>query len=329
MASALRIVFMGSDAIALPLLTWLQGEGRPLAEIVCVYTQPDREVGRGQKVQPNAIKTWALAQGLPVRQPEKLTEEERLELAALAPDLSLVFAYGHILRDAFIAVPRLGTVNLHASILPDYRGASPIQTAVAYGEAQTGVSFMRIVRALDAGPVADVERVTIGPRDTALDVEHALSTGCIPLMQRVLPRLQSGEIAFIEQDHRKATFCRRLGKEDGAIDFSQPAKALAARINGLFPWPAVTVQVGDVPVKLGLAEVGAGDLPDQPGTVLGSDGDALLVATGSGTLRLLQLQRPGGRMLRAAEFLRGFPIASGLVLPSTPMPELRGAVPFH
>ena len=320
---------MGSDAIALPLLDWLISSGRPLAEIICVYTQPDRAVGRGQQVQANAIKTWALAHGIEVRQPEKLGEPERHALAALAPDLALVFAYGHILRDALIATPRLGTVNLHASLLPDYRGASPIQTAVACGESETGVSFMRIVRALDAGPVADVERVPIGPRDTALTVEGKLSAGCIPLVARVLPRLADGEAVFTEQDAARATFCRRLVKEDGVLDFQQPAAALASRINGLFPWPAVSVLVEGVPVKFGVAESVVGDDAVVPGTVLAPDGESLRIATATGILRVFQLQRPGGRMLPAAEFLRGFPIREGLVLGSTPMPSLRATTPFR
>jgi len=168
MTAPLNVVFLGSDIIALPLLDWLAGEGSAFARVAAVFTQPDRAVGRGQKVTPNGIKTWALARGLPVYQPEKITEAVRAQLAALSADVSLVMAYGHILKQDFIDTPRLGTLNLHASLLPKYRGASPIQTAIANGEAETGVSLMRIVRQLDAGPVADVERVAIAPHDTAL-----------------------------------------------------------------------------------------------------------------------------------------------------------------
>src|SRR3954466_5464936 len=138
----LRIVFMGSDAIALPALNWLTGEGRSVAEVVAVFTQPDRAVGRGQKVQSNEIKRWAEARGLPVLQPQKFGPADRDQLAALKPDLSLVMAYGHILRQEVIDTPRLGTLNLHTSILPKYRGASPIQTAIASGETETGVTLM-------------------------------------------------------------------------------------------------------------------------------------------------------------------------------------------
>src|SRR5438552_15991675 len=182
----LRLVFLGSDPIALPFLNWLVGEGSSIAKIVAVFTQPDRPTGRGQKITANEIKVWAFGRGHAIFQPEKLTEDVRLQLAALNADLALVMAYGHILRDDFIATPRLGTINLHASILPKYRGASPIQTAIASGESETGVSFMRIVRRLDAGPVADVERIPIERLDTVIDIEAKLARACLPLLARTL-----------------------------------------------------------------------------------------------------------------------------------------------
>lgn len=318
----LKIVFMGSDAIALPLLNWLASEGATLGRVVAVFTQPDRPVGRGQKVQANAIKLWALERGLSVHQPEKLREPELATLQSYDADLALVMAYGHILRDAFIAAPRLGTLNFHTSLLPKYRGASPIQTAVASGERETGVTLMRIVAALDAGPIADVERVPIAPLDTALEVEAKLAAACVPLLARALPRIAAVTQAFREQDHSTATFCRKLAKEDGVVDFTRPAGELAARINGLFPWPATTVEIAGQPIKFGLADVAASAATGAPGTVIGSDNFGLLIATADGVLRVRRLQRPGGRMLEASEFLRGWPIATGTVLPSTPMPAL-------
>ena len=341
MTTPLRLVFLGSDAIARPLLDWLVSDvGRAQVEVVGVFTQPDRPVGRGQKITANEIKTWALARGLPVFQPEKITDEVRAQLAALNPDVSLVMAYGHILRDAFIATPRLGTLNLHTSQLPQYRGASPIQTAIACGEDRTGVTLMRIVRELDAGPLADVERVTIEPLDTALDIEAKLAAACVPLVARALPRLAANTLEFTAQDHARATFCRRLEKNDGALDFAAAAAVLAARINGLFPWPTCGCELNGQPVKIGLAEVApladpalAASSPPRaapvaPGTVLGADAHGLLVATGAGVLRLRRLQRPGGRMLPAVEFLRGFPVASGTQIASRPMPALCGPTPF-
>lgn len=329
MTSPLRLVFLGSDPIALPLLAWLAGEGSSVAEIVAVFTQPDRPVGRGQQVTANEIKTWTQARGLPVLQPEKITEDVRARLGALQADVALVMAYGHILRDDFIVTPRLGTLNLHTSLLPKYRGASPIQTAIACGERETGVSLMRIVRRLDAGPVADAERVAIDPLDTALDVEAKLSAACVPLLRRALPRIAAGALPFAEQSEGAATFCRKLTKEDGALDFAAPAKELAARINGLFPWPACAVEIAGQLVKLGLADVvtseaknDSGAISVRAGEVVGADQTGLLVTTGKGVLRLRRLQRPGGKMLAAPDFLRGFPVATGTLLPSRTMSPL-------
>lgn len=328
MTPPLRIVFMGSDPIALPLLEWLAGPGRAMGTVVAVFTQPDRPAGRGQQVAPNAIKTWAQAHGVPVHQPEKFGADARATLAAGDADLALVMAYGHILKDDVIATPRLGTFNLHASLLPAYRGASPIQSAVASGERETGVTFMRIVRQLDAGPVADAERVPVAPLDTAREVEAKLAAACVPLLARALPALAAGTLTFREQDHARTTFCRRLAKGDGALDFHEPAARLAARINGLYPWPACQLELAGPPVKLGLAVRGASGA-GVPGEVLPAGPGRLVVATGEGALEILRLQRPGGRMLPADEFLRGYPVAPGTVLPSRPMPALVGPAPFR
>src|SRR6478736_6128247 len=258
----LKIVFMGSDAIALPALNWLaratsSGQaGSGLGQITGVFTQPDRAVGRGQQVQANAIKLWAESKGIPVFQPAKFSATDQQQLAALQPDLTLVMAYGHILKQDVIDTPRLGTFNLHTSILPQYRGASPIQTATAGGDRETGVTLMKLVLQLDAGPVADVERVAIDPLDTAADVEAKLAQACVPLLQRGLPAIIAGTQAFTPQREADATFCRRLAKEDGVLDFAAPAAALAARINGLNPWPGCAVEISGQPVKLGRADVG-------------------------------------------------------------------------
>ena len=341
--SPLRLVFLGSDAMALPLLDWLAGEGSALAQVVAVFTQPDRPVGRGQQVVPNTIKAWALARNLPVHQPEQMGDDARERLVAVSPDVALVMAYGHLLREDFIGAPRLGTLNLHTSLLPKYRGASPIQTAIASGEHTTGVTLMRIVRRLDAGPIADVERVSIATLDTALEVEAKLAAACPRLLARALPRLRDGSLAFTPQDDAAATYCRRLEKEDGALDFSAPASVLAARINGLFPWPGCSVELNGQTVKFGLADA----LPpaefhliseiektgtvwgaDDQGLIIGTDASGLLIGTGGGALRVRRLQRPGGRMLPAQEFLRGFAAVPGTSLASRPMRELVSPTPF-
>ena len=327
MAAPLRLVFLGSDPIALPLLDWLAGEGGTLAEVVAVYTQPDRPAGRGQKVEPGPVKLWAASHRVPVRQPEKLTAVERAWLAEQPADLALVMAYGQILKEDFIATPRLGTLNLHASLLPRYRGASPIQTAIAGGDPETGVTLMRVVRKLDAGPVAEEARVPIGPLDTALDVEQKLAAACVPLLARTLPRLRAGTLEFSAQNDQAATYCRRLVKEDGRLDFAAPAAVLAARVNGLFPWPGCGAEINGVAVRFGLADALPGPV-GEPGRVIGADAAGLLVTTSAGTLRVRRLQRPGGKMLSAVEFLRGFPVPAGTVLPSQAMAPLVAARHF-
>ena len=339
---------MGSDAIALPALNWLAAEGSGIAQIVGVFTQPDRAAGRGQKVAPNAIKLWALGRNLPVLQPEKIGAAERQQLADLKPDVALVMAYGHILSQDVIDTPQLGTLNLHTSILPKYRGASPVQTAITCAETETGVTLMRMVLKLDAGPVADVERVKIDPLDTASAVEGKLAAACIPLLARCLPKIAAGKEAYIAQDESQASYCRRLEKDDGVLDFELSARLLAGRVNGLMPWPGCAVVINGQVVKLGLAEVVDADLraassagaskddgarrapstPGLPGEILGADAKGLLVGTGQGILRLSELQRPGGKMLPASEFLRGFPVAAGTRLASRPMPPLVAREPF-
>jgi methionyl-tRNA formyltransferase len=329
MPEPIRLIFMGSDAIAVPVLDWLEGAGASVARIAAVVTGPDRPSGRGQAVRPNGVKAWAAGRPLRVLQPERLDAAVLAELAALRPDVALVAAFGHILRDELIAVPRLGTLNLHASLLPRYRGASPIQAAISSGDRETGMTLMRIVRELDAGPLGGSERVAISPLDTASDVEAMLAAAAVALVARALPLLGRGELEFRPQDGALASYCRRLDKADGVLDFAAPAAALSARVNGLNPWPSVAVRVGAVPVKVGLADTVAAGPAAAPGAVVGSDARGLLVSTGSGVLRLLRLQRPGGRMLGAPEFLRGFPIAAGTVLPSAPMPALVSDTPFR
>jgi methionyl-tRNA formyltransferase len=329
MAEPFRLVFMGSDAIGLPLLDWLAGEGSAVARLVAVVTGPDKPSGRGQAVRPNSVKAWAAGRGLAVLQPGRLDAAALAELTALRPDVSLVVAFGHILRDEFIAVPRLGTLNLHASLLPRYRGASPIQAAIASGDTGTGMTLMRIVRELDAGPIAGAEPVAISPLDTAAEVEARLAAAAVPLVAGALPLLGRGELRFREQDRARASYCRRLDKDDGVLDFSAPAAVLSARVNALHPWPSAAVDIAGTRVRLGLADATGGGAAAAAGTAVCSDALGLLVATGSGTLRLRRLQRPGGRMMEAAEFLRGFPVPEGTVLPSRPMPALVSESPFR
>lgn len=329
MKSPLRLVFFGSDALALPVLEALSGEADSPATVIAVFTQPDRPHGRGQKLHAGPIKEWASARGLPVFQPGRLGPEDAVRIRdELKADVSLVMAYGLLLKDDHLAAPRLGTYNVHTSILPRFRGASPIATAIASGATETGVTFMRLVKRLDAGPTGAVERVAIGQEETAASVSAKLGLAAVPLVTRSLRELAAGELVLMEQDEGKATYCRRLSKADGVLDFSRPAPEIAARINGLAPWPGCSVEIGGTLVKIGLAGAEDRGVTETPGTVIGSERDAVRVATGSGIVRLLQLQRPGGRLLPVADFLRGFPIAPGTQLESAPMPPMESKHPF-
>jgi len=329
MPAPLRLVFFGSDALAQPVLDSLADAADTPATVVGIFTQPDRPHGRGQKMQAGPIKQWALARGVPVYQPERLGPEDAVRVREeLKADVSLAMAYGLLFKDDLLAAPRLGTYNVHTSILPRFRGASPVASAVASGATETGVTFMRLVRRMDAGPTGRTERVSIGPEDTAATVSAKLGEAAVPLVNRSLRELAVGDLVLMEQDEERATYCRRLSKADGVLDFTSPAPEIAARINGLTPWPGCSVDIGGTPVKIGLAGIHEHGTTDTPGKVLGSERGAVLVATGSGILQLRRLQRPGGRMLPASEFLRGFPIPTGSILPSSAMSPLEGKAPF-
>lgn len=321
---------MGSDSIAIPGLDWLWNDGRNVAELVAVYTQPDRPSGRGQKVTPNAIKRWAMERGLPVYQPEKLNAEQLEAFSGLKADAALVMAYGHILKQEWIDAPTFRVWNIHASLLPHLRGASPIQGAIVHGDSHSGVCLMRMVRALDAGPVLDRETVAIDRLETGESLEHKLANACVPLLERSLGRALQSEPPLKRQDDSRATFTRKLRKSDGRIGFDVPADVLARRINALNPWPGAFFElVGEV-IRVGCAdfEIPADDPSSPPGTVVGSGPGGLVVATSRGVVKLLRLQRPGGRMLDAADFLRGHAIETGFMIPSFPMPELVSPQPF-
>lgn len=317
-----RLVFMGSDAIAVPLLEELvRGDG---AELVAVVTGPDRRTGRGLRTQPNAIKAWAVERGLEVRQPQKPGEEEVTWLQARGIDLVLVMAYGHLLKKRMRGAVPLGLVNFHASLLPKLRGASPVEAAIASGERETGVSLMRIVRRMDAGPVMDRECVGIDDSDTGPVLREKLARACVPLWRRCREELLAGRGVFTEQDEAAATYCRIMTKEDGTLDFRAPAWELERRVRALVAWPGCAFEHGGVRIKVLAAEV----LPDNgaasAGTVIESGGE-LRIQTGEGIFAPRQLQRPGGKVLAVREFLRGYSIESGTELPLLEMAPLVAA----
>ena len=321
-----RVVLLGSDPIALPAFEAVAA--LPGVAVVGVWSQPDRPSGRGQVVQPNAVSAWALARGLPLFRPEVFDATEDARLAELKPDLAVVMAYGQLLREPTLAVPRLGFVNLHGSLLPALRGATPVEGALALGLAETGITLQQVVRRLDAGPVLAAVRFPVAPdvAREALRAEMGRVAG--QLAASAVPALLAGQLVAAPQDEAAATYTRRLRREDAALDFAQPARVLADRIRALEGWPGSTCLLGDVRLKVGRAAAEAAPAGHAPGTVLSADVAGVRVATGDGTLRLLELQRPGGKMLPVAAFLAGFRIEPGAVLVSEPMPPLTGPRPL-
>jgi methionyl-tRNA formyltransferase len=323
-----KIAFMGSDPIALPALAGLRREQPGGCELAMVFTQPDRRHGRGMKLRPNRIKEWALAEGLPVRQPERCGEEDAESLREAGVEAALVMAYGQLLRRAFLDALSGRFYNLHASDLPRLRGASPIETAVAAGLRQTAVSFMRIIPAMDAGPVAEREFVSIGPEETAPELREKIAAACPRLLRRCLPALRKGTLAFADQEEREATYCRMIGRADAHLDFRTGADELANRIRALQPWPGTSFPYEDTELRVHAAA----SLPETPaaapGTLLHAGEGDLRIACGEGQLQLHRLQRPGGKALSVADFLRGFPLQEGKRLPSREMPPLEAKQPF-
>ena len=308
---SLRLVFFGTPAFAVPSLRRLVEAGYPVAAAV---TQPDRPSGRGRRLEPGAVKEAAAALGLPVLQPERLRDEAFLQqLSGLGADLGVVAAYGRILPAAVLQSPRLGLINVHASLLPRWRGASPIHRAVMAGDPETGVSIMRIVQALDAGPVFDAARRAIGPDETSEEVEQDLATLGAGVLLRVVEGIERGDARETPQDESLITYAPPLKKDEGQIDWTRPAGAIHNQVRGLHPWPhAFTALAGQRLIVLRTALPEATPAPGAaPGTLLSLDGNALSVATGEGALRLLRVQAEGRRALTGREFAAGARLKPG------------------
>ena len=275
-----KIAFMGADPIALPLLDYLASHGADEYKIVGIISQPDRPSGRGQKVHPNPISAWALEKNLPLFRPQKPSEVELNWLKEEQVDLVLVMAYGHILKEDFLKTPPLGMLNFHASLLPAYRGASPIETAIACGDTETGISLMEMVKKMDAGSVMDQEKVSIDERETSTSLREKLSQACVPLIQRNLPTILSGKASFEPQDESIVSYTRKIKKEDGWLNFNAPAKELERRIRALTPWPGAVFKFQDITIKIGSAEVTEAETSAKPGTIVSDDQESLVITTG-------------------------------------------------
>jgi methionyl-tRNA formyltransferase len=311
--SALRLVYFGTPAFALPTLERLV-EGR--WPIVAVVTQPDRPRGRGQRPSAGPVKAFAESRSLRVLQPERLKEEAFLEeMRRLAPDVGVVAAYGKILPQALLDVPRLGLVNVHASLLPRWRGASPVHRAVMAGDCETGVSIMRVVRELDAGPVFAVARRPIGPDETTEEVERDLAVMGGALLGSVLRDIEAGRAVETPQESGGASYAPRLTKEEGVIAWEAPAQAIHNQVRGLQPWPHAYsfFDAARVIVLKSALPSSAGDaVRALPGEVVALEADRVTVAAGDGhVLELLRLQLEGRRPVSGREFAAGVRLKVG------------------
>lgn len=309
-AGPLRIVFFGTPEFAVPALDGLLGSRH---SVVGVVTQPDRPRGRGRKTTAAPVKARALAAGLPVFQPDRLRDSTFMAaLAALDADLGVVAAYGRILTDEILATPRLGLINVHASLLPTYRGAAPVHRAVIAGESETGVTIMRLVKALDAGPMLAYSRRRIESVETSEQVERDLARIGAGLLVSTVDEIAAGRATQTPQDEARVTYAHRLTKEDGSVDWRWSAERIHNLIRGLHPWPhAFTFLDGKRFVLLRSRVVSGPSAGGTPGAILTAAGDTLRVATGSGVIQVEEIQAEGRRSMHARDFLAGHALSSG------------------
>jgi methionyl-tRNA formyltransferase len=301
MAQYSRIVYAGTPDFAVPALKALLDSG---VEVAAVYTQPDRPAGRGRRLTESPVKRLALEHAVPVEQPAAFTSSAIAKLAAYKADLMVVAAYGLILPSPVLALPRRGCVNIHASLLPRWRGAAPIQRALLAGDAETGICLMQMDAGLDTGPVYASKGIPIGPEQTAAQLHDALALLGAALLRESLPALLAGELLASPQESREACYAAKLQKSEAWLDWSQPALALHRRIRAFNSWPIAQTRLHDQIIRIWRAHLAAADgVSRQPGRVLTAEAGGILVAAGEGALSILELQRPGGRVLSAADFI--------------------------
>jgi methionyl-tRNA formyltransferase len=312
----LRVVFFGTPRFAVPTFDHLLASSH---SVVGVVTQPDRPSGRGQKTSDAPVKARALEAGVPVLQPPTLKDATVVSaVAALDADIGVVAAYGKILTEAILRTPRLGMVNVHASLLPRHRGAAPVHRAVIAGDSETGVTIMRVVKALDAGPMLATVARPIGADETSEDVERDLAEFGARLLVSTLDRLARGPITETPQDDAAATYAARLTKEDGLVDWSHGATEIHNLIRGLHPWPHAYTFFGDRRLILLRSTPAGGATHALPGVVVAAHGEELRIAAGEGTVQIRELQAEGKRPMTSREFLAGHHLAPGNQFTSRP-----------
>jgi methionyl-tRNA formyltransferase len=305
----LRVVFFGTPAFAVPTLDALIRSPYPVAGVV---TQPDRPRGRGHKTNDAPVKALALSAGIPVLQPARLKDPGFVAaFRALNADVAVVAAYGRILTDEVLGVPAKGFLNVHASLLPRHRGAAPVHRAVIAGDAETGITIMQVVRALDAGPMlAHVSR-PIGAAETSVDVERDLARLGAGLLVTTLDAMAAGRVDAVPQDETRATYAPKLTKQDGILDWHSPAERIHNLIRGLHPWPHAVAFLRGTRLILLRSRWSPQQAGEEPGTIVEAARDHLAVAAGSGIVELTELQPEGRRPMTTRDFLAGHPVSPG------------------
>ena len=302
----MRIVFMGTPDIAATCLSGLLEAGM---DVVGVYTQPDRPKNRGMKLTFSPVKEVAVAHGLPVFQPDTFKDPAVVEeLRRLQPDVLAVVAYGRLLPQSVLDIPPKGCINIHASLLPAYRGSAPYQWAVLDGLKETGVSAQFMAKKMDAGNVIDVEKTAIGENETAGELLDRLALLGCKLLKRTLERVEAGPVPSVVQDESKVTFAPMLDKSMCPIDWTKTARQVHDKVRGLHPWPVATAEIGGTLFKIHQTVI----LPDapkaQPGTILGLTKTGLQIACGEGAVEIRSLQAQGGKRMAAPDYFRGHPL---------------------
>ena len=300
----MRVVFMGTPDIAATCLKKILADG---FDVVGVYTQPDRPKGRGMKLVASPVKEVAVAAGIPVFQPENFREEETVEqLRALQPDICAVVAYGRILPQKVLDVPKYGCINIHASLLPKYRGSAPYQWAVLDGLTETGVTAMYLTREMDAGDIIDISKTPIGENETAGELLDHLAVLGAELLSRTLTRFESGKVPATPQDASGVSYARMLDKSMCPIDWTKTAQQVHNHVRGLHPWPVATMELQGKTFKVHATRVVEGS--GKPGEILGLTKTGLRIACGEGAVEIISLQAEGGKRMAAPDYFRGHPL---------------------
>ena len=300
----MRVVFMGTPDIAATCLKKILADG---FEVVACYTQPDRPKGRGMKMVFSPVKEVAIANNIPVFQPENFRDEKEVEqLKALQPDVCAVVAYGRILPQRVLDIPAMGCVNIHASLLPQYRGSAPYQWAVLDGLSETGVSAQHMALQMDAGDVIDVAKTPIGENETAGELLDKLAVLGADLLSRVLKKFENGRPEGMPQDENKVSFAPMLDKSMCPIDFTKTARQVHNQVRGLHPWPVATMELQGKKFKVHATAIVEGS--GQPGEILGLTKTGLVIACGEGAVEIRSLQAEGGKRMAAPDYFRGHPL---------------------